>query len=174
MGRWCASAAASRTVRPSTPSRTTAWVWIRATRTSWSACSSGCTAWMIFPVPAWDLRLRIASSRATADASGPSHPPVRAPASSSRCPHPRPARPLPDVWNVIEPADRWSGGEKPAHGGIEARQVDQECIVAFDRRQWRETRVDASRLHVACDLRLLVDREQEVRLHADDQCLRDA
>ena len=48
--------------------------------------------------------------------------------------------------------------------------LDKEGIMAADARQFDEPGVDACILDAFREFPLLVDREQDVGLHADDQC----
>src|SRR3546814_6658070 len=76
---------------------------------------------------------------------------------------------------LARPAVRGGGRAKPGScqeigdGGAEAVEIDQECVVALRRLARQEVRLRATRAQAVGDLLLLLQREQDVGVHADRQ-----
>src|SRR3546814_6404374 len=76
---------------------------------------------------------------------------------------------------LARPAVRGSGRAKPGlcqeigDGGAEAVEIDQERVVALRRLERQEVRLRAARAQAVGDLLLLLQREQDVGVHANRQ-----
>src|SRR3546814_16312651 len=74
---------------------------------------------------------------------------------------------------LARPAVRGGGRAKPGScqeigdGGAEAVEIDQECVVALRRLERQEVRLRATRAQAVGDLLLLLQREQDVGVHAE-------